>query len=170
MAVGGAGRRPRAHRAAGRVAVGYTLRYGRAKRGAGGSLNLQSAIAGLNSGSRRVGSQDPPRTRPCGSSGLTQRRDGEPRQVRKEATVSRFPVCRKPPGGSGRRRDALPSAVDSQCATATCPANRAAPPPKSGSGTRSPPPATAWAARASLAARTPPSHPASGARRTRARG
>ena len=53
MAVGGAGRRARAHRAAGGVAVGYTSDYGRAKRGAGGSLYLQSAIAGLNSGSRR---------------------------------------------------------------------------------------------------------------------
>ncbi len=33
---------------------GYTFGYGRAKRGGGGALNLQSAIAGLNSGSRRT--------------------------------------------------------------------------------------------------------------------
>ncbi len=34
--------------------AGYTVRHGRAKRGGGGALNLQSAIAGLNPDSRRT--------------------------------------------------------------------------------------------------------------------
>jgi len=65
-----------------------SLIYGRARRGASGALYLQSAIAGLNSRLRSPTEKDLV-VRDSGEFGTNAMQIYEPRQVRKEAAVSR---------------------------------------------------------------------------------